>query len=638
MAMDFTSPKTTDNYSTQFVPNIISMFLALGMMGDPTLVGTYTGLATGIKRFNESTQVFERYSTTTSSWTAQPTGYALKAGDNITGSLVFANNIGLQFKNTGGTAVQSFVLNSSNNFYIGDVNNSISGGTTALRGNTQINFDVNATTVGYMTAGGMTMSQMIQSTAGEVFRIVGSASYLTGYNTANTTRTGYLQFNTGASVILAAENGAVLSFAVGGTTRLTIDTGGTLNAFGSVVVPNADSYFSKDTGGTVRALVGLNASNNVQLGAVNNDIAGSYTYVNGVALLVMQVNGSAIAQFNSGGLTMNVGQYVAKGTGEGLRIQYDGGYISFWNSANTVRQGYVQGTGTGSLAIVAENGNKLAFGVGSTIHGGMDTTGAIYADNGFGTTAYVTNGQNPIWRFMNSTGYGISYFQGTSGMNGVDSIGVHFGTATSTAAMLNLATDRMSLTGSLLINAVGSTWATSGRGVIEINGSSNSLLGFRVNGIGVGYVYHDGTNLQLLNTTSTGVMNIGANGANRLVISAAGVSTFNGAALTAPPGNVNSGTALTLDCRASNVFQVTMTGNVPSGSVALQNPQDGQTINIFLTQDGTGTRTMAFSSSFKWPGGTVGVLSTAANAVDLLCLTYRAATGFWYCTLAKAFA
>jgi hypothetical protein len=51
---------------------------------------------------------------------------------------------------------------------------------------------------------------------------------------------------------------------------------------------------------------------------------------------------------------------------------------------------------------------------------------AAYAREGFITTEYKLNQRNPIWRFGNSQEYGLSYFQGTSGYNGIDSIGIHF--------------------------------------------------------------------------------------------------------------------------------------------------------------------------------------------------------------------
>lgn len=96
-------------------------------------------------------------------------------------------------------------------------------------------------------------------------------------------------------------------------------------------------------------------------------------------------------------------------------------------------------------------------------------------------------------------------------------------------------------------------------------------------------------------------------------------------------------TAMTLDCALSNVFATTLTANV-TVAPTLTNPGDGQTIRWFLTQDAGGSKTMTWPASFKWPGGTVPTLSTGGDAVDLLVATYRAATGFWYCALTKAFA
>lgn len=98
-----------------------------------------------------------------------------------------------------------------------------------------------------------------------------------------------------------------------------------------------------------------------------------------------------------------------------------------------------------------------------------------------------------------------------------------------------------------------------------------------------------------------------------------------------------SATAMTVNCALSNVFTTTFTANVTTAPT-LSNPSDGQTINWFITQDATGSRTMTWPASFKWPGASAGVLSTAANSVDLLVATYRSATGFWYASLAKAFA
>lgn len=97
-----------------------------------------------------------------------------------------------------------------------------------------------------------------------------------------------------------------------------------------------------------------------------------------------------------------------------------------------------------------------------------------------------------------------------------------------------------------------------------------------------------------------------------------------------------SATAMTVNCDLSNVFTTTMTANVTTAP-SLSSANDGQTVNWFLTQDATGSRTMTWPTSFKWPGGTAGVLSTAANSRDLLVATYLASTGHWYATLVKDF-
>tara|TARA_R100000654_G_scaffold44594_2_gene70899 strand:+ start:214 stop:843 length:630 start_codon:yes stop_codon:yes gene_type:complete len=59
--------------------------------------------------------------------------------------------------------------------------------------------------------------------------------------------------------------------------------------------------------------------------------------------------------------------------------------------------------------------------------------------------------------------------------------------------------------------------------------------------------------------------------------------------------------------------------NDNSGAYTLANPSNlvaGQTGSIFVVQDGSGSRTLAYGSKFKTAGGSGITLSTAANAVD----------------------
>ena len=110
----------------------------------------------------------------------------------------------------------------------------------------------------------------------------------------------------------------------------------------------------------------------------------------------------------------------------------------------------------------------------------------------------------------------------------------------------------------------------------------------------------------------------------------------NGFATTPSVTITFSATSMVINCALSNVFNLVMTNSM-SAAPTYFNPQDGQTISIFITQDTVGSRTMIWGSNVKWPGGVAGVLSTAASSVDLVVLTYRAFTGLWYATLSKGF-
>ena len=94
----------------------------------------------------------------------------------------------------------------------------------------------------------------------------------------------------------------------------------------------------------------------------------------------------------------------------------------------------------------------------------------------------------------------------------------------------------------------------------------------------------------------------------------------------------NTSTAVTLDETNGNVQTFTMTGNctftMPSGSGL----QAGTSLTLILTQDGTGSRTGAFTS-VKWAGGTAPTLTTTATTgVDILTFyTFNGgASPVWY--------
>ena len=88
---------------------------------------------------------------------------------------------------------------------------------------------------------------------------------------------------------------------------------------------------------------------------------------------------------------------------------------------------------------------------------------------------------------------------------------------------------------------------------------------------------------------------------------------------------------ITPNATAGNIRTITLTGNLTFS--AFTTPLSGQTITLIITQDATGGRTL--TSTFLFAGGSK-TLSTAANAVDILTVSYIGTT--YYASLAKAFA
>ena len=77
---------------------------------------------------------------------------------------------------------------------------------------------------------------------------------------------------------------------------------------------------------------------------------------------------------------------------------------------------------------------------------------------------------------------------------------------------------------------------------------------------------------------------------------------------------LTSSANITVDMSTTNNHSVTLAHNTqfenPSNQVA------GQSGSIFITQDGTGSRTAAWAANWKWKGGTAPTLSIVAGSVD----------------------
>ena len=87
---------------------------------------------------------------------------------------------------------------------------------------------------------------------------------------------------------------------------------------------------------------------------------------------------------------------------------------------------------------------------------------------------------------------------------------------------------------------------------------------------------------------------------------------------------LTDGANVSVDLSASNNYALTLAGNR-----TLDNPTNivaGQSGSIFIVQDATGSRTLAYGTYYDFAGGTAPTLSTAADAVDRIDYLVRSAT------------
>ncbi len=99
---------------------------------------------------------------------------------------------------------------------------------------------------------------------------------------------------------------------------------------------------------------------------------------------------------------------------------------------------------------------------------------------------------------------------------------------------------------------------------------------------------------------------------------------------------LTSGASIAVDASLSNNFKLVLGINA-----TLANPTnltDGMVLNFRIKQDGTGSRTLAYGTLYKWVGGATPALSTAANAVDLISGYYDSTDNTIICNINKGFA
>jgi hypothetical protein len=137
-----------------------------------------------------------------------------------------------------------------------------------------------------------------------------------------------------------------------------------------------------------------------------------------------------------------------------------------------------------------------------------------------------------------------------------------------------------------------------------------------------------GLRVATIDTPTAAALNVGASTATSMVVTPPttfnGVVTFNKDQGTTPNTGLSTSGTINTDASTSNEFPFTLVGN---GTLA--NPTNvlaGHTYLWSPKQDGTGSRTLAYGTNFKWQGGTAPTLTTTANAVDWITCVARTTT------------
>ena len=131
----------------------------------------------------------------------------------------------------------------------------------------------------------------------------------------------------------------------------------------------------------------------------------------------------------------------------------------------------------------------------------------------------------------------------------------------------------------------------------------------------------DGTGIEINSGASTenmakflkdGAVELYHNNVKKIETASGGISLTGGAAANITA--LSDGATITIDMATACHHSVTLGGNrtfaAPSNQVV------GQAGSIFITQDGSGSRTAAFNAAFKFVGGTAPTLTTGAGLTD----------------------
>ena len=354
--------------------------------------------------------------------------------------------------------------------------------------------------------------------------------------------------------------------------------------------------------------IGVPADNTVSAGKTDISLVqGDIIYSNGTDSWTRLAKGTAgqVLKINAGATAPEWGTAVGGATG----VNFNDSVIASWGTGGDLKikhdgtNSYIYDDGVGALFIRGTNSIALQSNAGEHYFiGTADGSAELYHDN---TKKLETS----------ATGIGVAggaSFEGDVTLQGDDGL-----------CWWDKSTNQL-----IFNDNSKATFGTGNDFTISFNSANIILENDSSNTGGDFYLYTDDiffSNVAKDATTaafkSGGACELYYNGTKEFETKAGGVQ-LNGCSHS----NINHWTnvtgSTTLDFTLADHHIVSLVGNS-----TLANPTTetaGQSGSIFVEQDGTGSRTLAYGNNFKWVGGTAPTLSTAANAVDRIDYIVRA--------------